>query len=281
MASFSFGFGFGNSEADADTSPLSPAVPLPEACEDECPRDLQKCEEIDRPCLPCGIHFLTTELGDISVKRLPQSAGSLSDLLPGKYEGGGAVWECSMDLARILATEGILTPASSLDEPQSFLELGCGTAIPGIVTLLSMKHIKHAMFIDFNRDVVENITWPNILMNCPPEKLETVSCMAGDWNACEYPSEGFDVILTAETLYTAETTRQIFRLIQRLLKPSGVALIASKKYYFGVGGGTYDLEVLCRGASSGLDYELVARFEDTHSNVREVIRLTKKAVSDS
>lgn len=273
MASFSFGFDFSDS-TDASVIASDPLLPPDQEDEDSLVR--ATCERIERPSPPAAEHSTTSEFAGITVRRMVQSSGSLSDLLPGQYEGGGAVWECSMDLSQILATGRELLPFNKDESPKSLLELGCGTAIPGIVALLLLRHIQHAIFVDFNKDVVENITWPNILLNCPEDKLSSVCCMAGDWNACEYPEGGFDLILTAETLYTAETTKQVFRLISKLLKPGGIALVASKKYYFGVGGGTYDLDVLCKAATSCLEYEMIARFEDAHSNVREVIRLTRK-----
>jgi hypothetical protein len=65
-------------------------------------------------------------------------------------------------------------------------------------------------------------------------------------------------------------------MIESHLEPNGVALIASKKYYFGVGGGTFDLENLASRSSSTLKYSLVKAFEDGQSNIREVIKLVKK-----
>ena len=60
------------------------------------------------------------------------------------------------------------------------------------------------------------------------------------------------------------------------LDTEGVALIASKKYYFGVGGGTFELENLAAMPSSKLKYCLVKSYEDGQSNIREIIKLVRK-----
>jgi hypothetical protein len=68
---------------------------------------------------------------------------------------------------------------------------------------------------------------------------------------------------------------QVFDLVDRHLEQDGVALIASKKYYFGVGGGTFELENLAAKATSTLHCSLVRSYEDRKSNIREVVKLTK------
>ena len=68
--------------------------------------------------------------GDLSPALATNS--SATDLLPGQYEGGLKIWECSEDLVSYL----------SLNTPQALqgkkvLELGCGAGLPG---LLAFKH---------------------------------------------------------------------------------------------------------------------------------------------
>lgn len=65
-------------------------------------------------------------------------------------------------------------------------------------------------------------------------------------------------------------------MVEKHLEVGGVALIASKKYYFGVGGGTFELEILASKPSSLLQYSLVKAYEDGQSNIREVIKLIRK-----
>jgi hypothetical protein len=65
-------------------------------------------------------------------------------------------------------------------------------------------------------------------------------------------------------------------MIDKHLKCGGIALIASKKYYFGVGGGTYDLERFVNSSSSTLTCRTVRVYEDGQSNVREILRIERR-----
>ena len=60
------------------------------------------------------------------------STSSATDLLPGQYEGGLKIWECSEDLVSYLSTA---TPQAL--QGKKVLELGCGAGLPG---LLAFKH---------------------------------------------------------------------------------------------------------------------------------------------
>jgi hypothetical protein len=58
-------------------------------------------------------------------------------------------------------------------------------------------------------------------------------------SAIPLPADGrFDLILAAETTYTPESSKDTAKLLGRHLKVNtGVGLVATKRYYFGVGGG--------------------------------------------
>ena len=64
-------------------------------------------------------------------------------------------------------------------------------------------------------------------------------------------------------------------MIESHLSDNGVALIASKRFYFGVGGGTLVLTELIRQRGGVLSCELLEVFEDGHSNIREIIMLRR------
>lgn len=51
-----------------------------------------------------------------------------SDLVPGAYEGGFKLWECSLDLCRYLLTEYKADPALVLSAP----ELACGLRVGAV-----------------------------------------------------------------------------------------------------------------------------------------------------
>jgi hypothetical protein len=64
-------------------------------------------------------------------------------------------------------------------------------------------------------------------------------------------------------------------MIETHLSDSGVALVASKRFYFGVGGGTFTLETLVK-ARRLLSYEVVLVVEDGQSNIREIVQLRRR-----
>ena len=59
---------------------------------------------------------------------------------------------------------------------------------------------------------------------------------------------------------------------------NGVALIATKRFYFGVGGGTFEIERILNIYNASiknkrLNFQVVKSYEDGLSNVRDVILL--------
>jgi len=68
----------------------------------------------------------------------------------------------------------------------------------------------------------------------------------GDWSSLparlsllqEFGSDRalFDCILAAEVIYNRSNYEKVSSVIQQLLKPEGECLMASKIYYYGVGG---------------------------------------------
>jgi predicted nicotinamide N-methyase len=149
-----------------------------------------------------------------------------SDLIPGIYEGGLKIWECSIDLAHFLCTFDI--PFS----PKHILELGCGHGIPTIIAMKLFSAVETVVLSDFNAEVLKHKTWPNIILNDVNNPPNVIRCFGGDWELLsskvfiETPSsEGeiysdishqasavYDLILTAETLYSSESLRKVFHL---------------------------------------------------------------------
>ncbi len=104
-----------------------------------------------------------------------------SDLIPGVYGGGLKIWECTIDLIRFM----IDNPAILPPKDGQVLELGCGHGFPAITALL--MGYKTITLIDLNLEVIKDVTWPNIVVNCinlPTINLfEDVCCYSGDWLA--------------------------------------------------------------------------------------------------
>ncbi|KAG0356108.1 Histidine protein methyltransferase 1 [Podila minutissima] len=81
-----------------------------------------------------------------------------SDLVKGVYEGGLKTWECALDLVAYLAEN-----KESYDG-KKVLELGCGSALPGIYILTQSSSVKVDLQ-DYNDQVLKLVTLPNVLLN--------------------------------------------------------------------------------------------------------------------
>ncbi|XP_016987686.1 histidine protein methyltransferase 1 homolog [Drosophila rhopaloa] len=165
-----------------------------------------------------------------------------SDLIAGVYEGGAKIWECTESLLLYLSEEH----EDSFWKDKRILDLGCGSGLLGIY---AMKKGARVDFQDYNKDVLEYITYPNILLNADEsltedEKLEFLdnhtTLYAGDWSHFAHLTkevEKYDLILTSETIYNIENQQKLLETLADRLKPDGIALVAAKSHYFGVGGG--------------------------------------------
>lgn len=192
------------------------------------------------------------------------------DVVPGIYEGGLKLWEGSLDLAN----HALSLPGSVFSQKR-VCELGCGHSLPGLVAL--RRGAALLALHDYNEDVIESVTLPNLALNGFGGDAR-VRCFSGDWDSFEAPEAcdlpGFDVILTAETVYSPAAAHKLARCISRILAKSNgsVAWVAAKSYYFGVGGGTMAFTEAC--GPLGLSVHPAIVIDDGKSNVREIVRVT-------
>ncbi|EPS60086.1 hypothetical protein M569_14718, partial [Genlisea aurea] len=236
---------------------------------------------------PVDVGGLTLLKGRVNTRDV--FALSNSDLVPGKYEGGLKLWECSLDLIAALNSEiheGILSFTG-----KRVLELGCGHGLPGIFACLKGSAAVH--FQDFNAEVLRCLTIRNVTHNVETNSQRSASSnrdletrfFSGDWGDIDrilFPansneSDGrYDIILMSETVYSISSLPNLFKLIKkRLRKSGGVVYMAAKKYYFGVGGGTRQFISMVE-EDGDFCCSLIAEITSGSSNIREVWKVRHK-----
>lgn len=194
---------------------------------------------------------------------ISKSVASHSDLIPGVYEGGLKIWECTFDLISYFSEAKIEFTNKAV------LDLGCGAGLLGIVALKGKAEKVH--FQDYNSTVINEITLPNAVANCinagsgvretskPPSKrpkkagllpdaLNKCRFFSGEWSAVSKlllsskPVSKYDIILTSETIYNPSYYNALHDTLAQLLDKNGRVYLAGKVLYFGVGGGIYIFE---------------------------------------
>uniref|UniRef100_A0A1B6IAA4 protein-histidine N-methyltransferase n=1 Tax=Homalodisca liturata TaxID=320908 RepID=A0A1B6IAA4_9HEMI len=187
-----------------------------------------------------------------------------SDLIPSLYEGGLKVWECTYDIANYLERSQVSCA--------SVLDLGCGVGLLGILAL--KLGADQVYFQDYNADVLKYATIPNLQLNAEPNQLSRCRFFSGDWESfAKLVDFTCDLIVSSETIYNPDNYLKLHDTIQRLLKPSGTALVGAKSYYFGVGGSTRQFEKLVKERDI-FDLEVVWRC--SQGVQREILKLTVK-----
>ncbi|CAL6379641.1 unnamed protein product [Bathycoccus prasinos] len=233
-------------------------------------------------------------------KAPPSAASAYSlashDLVKGKYEGGLKLWECAIDLTKYVVRERVVEAMVTLSKSKSFrvLELGCGHGVPGIASLMAREKMEKdgkdttllCTLADYNEEVLTEVTIPNARLN---GVCEQCTFLAGDWDdLVAAPSkkqseaflskDEFDLILTSDTIYNVDDAKKLAKVIHHCLKKNAnenaIALVAAKRYYFGVGGSTATFMQLCDETS--LSCDVVKEIMDGASNVREIIRVRIK-----
>lgn len=206
-----------------------------------------KTEELIVPITLVSLPFRNLDVSNNWSLKLAHKFPSTfnSDLIPGTYEGGFKLWECSIDLLNYLSKNTILFNGKSV------LDLGCGTGVLGIFTLIAGA--QNVDFQDFNKEVLTSATMSNVLLNCQ-EKLKICRYYSGDWKSfTKFNEDTYDLILTSETIYNVKNYSNLIELFEKKLKPSGCILLIAKNYYFGVGGSISEFLNFLRSSKMNVD----------------------------
>eukprot|EP00197_Chlamydomonas_leiostraca_P003855 CAMPEP_0202868586 /NCGR_PEP_ID=MMETSP1391-20130828/10959_1 /ASSEMBLY_ACC=CAM_ASM_000867 /TAXON_ID=1034604 /ORGANISM="Chlamydomonas leiostraca, Strain SAG 11-49" /LENGTH=350 /DNA_ID=CAMNT_0049548771 /DNA_START=120 /DNA_END=1172 /DNA_ORIENTATION=+ len=262
MADFRFGFQPGALAADQgeDNAPAPSSRPVPAHPASEVSTSQATQGPLQSPehvVVAPGVVIVKGRIGTTRITELlPDDRIATSDLVPEVYEGGFKLWEGAVDMCRYMIQKYKLTPESLITsasegskqpplQGKRVLELGCGHGIPGILAMMAGAEVH---FQDFNKEVLTELTIPNVLANmarvAPSHTRPPCRFFSGDWSAVGelLTARGFgghyDIIMTSESIYNVESQYRLIECIKQVLQPPhGVVLVAAKSYYFGVGGG--------------------------------------------
>ena len=190
-------------------------------------------------------------------------------LLPNVYEGGCELWESTVDLLNFLSRN------RKLMENQTVLDLGCGSGLLGIFAL--QIGAEKVIFQDFNAKVIENYLFKNIKMNFSldiAQKFERCKFVSGDWNDANLVHQLCKptIILSSETLYDISSYDALICLFEKILALGGKVFLASKLYYFGVGG---SVDAFIERSSSIFSSEIIYTVSDCGVG-RRILLLQRK-----
>lgn len=146
--------------------------------------------------------------------------------------GGLKIWECTIDLLDYIENEPVTFKGMDV------LDLGCGAGVLGIqaitkeassvhfqdyVTFLNSYQFEaHLKVFSQNSEVLDLVTIPNVLLNISSQDLERrAKFFSGDWELLEEMLASYDIILTAETIYSPDNYLKLMSIFDRVTKPSG------------------------------------------------------------
>ena len=180
----------------------------------------------------------------LKVKVSGFGSSSLREIHKEVYEGGFMLWECERDATQYLQKfQEYVKPAG-----WNVLEIGSGAGIVGI-KLLQMGASK-VTFQDFNEEVLQYWTIPNLLLNYSPLEIsQKCKFVKGSWADFDKESQvshfvkqqpessqKYDLIVGCDIIYETKNYQTLLDLFAKHLSPTGRVIIASKAYYYGNGG---------------------------------------------
>lgn len=303
---FSFSFNFGAPAGGAATTAAAPAAPTA-AIEPPQPAAAAPCVFSPISVADVDIAGCTTSavpgtpLQRVLVTDVDAVTGVHRDVVSGAYEGGAKLWECTSDmLLHLLGDAG----QSKALAGACVVDLGCGAGLLGVEALRCGAST--VVFQDLNDSVLRAITCKNVLLNNGAAGLGAALFVGTSWEAwaaamaaaaaprdglaadapaaplppASFPSPAalrgcVDVILASEVTYNVDYYRSLCDVMVALLRPgTGKALVATKRYYYGVGGGVTLFTAFLERHYPALACRRVAAIEDGKSVAREILEVS-------
>ncbi|KAJ5658128.1 uncharacterized protein N7484_001777 [Penicillium longicatenatum] len=161
------------------------------------------------------------------------------DLKPNFYEGGFKTWECSLDLAKLVANENSII--ESLDDSQTnvhIIELGSGTAVPSLTLFAHILNKTESsegapqrkiLFTcaDYNDAVLRLVTLPNLLLTWHHIRQQSNAVTADQELAPVQPEEELDITPELIEEFKNDLTRRgvVLNFISGAWSPEFVGMV--------------------------------------------------------
>ena len=229
------------------------------------------------------IHNIIEIIKILDVKIGGRNHKLLREIHKEEYEGGFLLWECERDCVQFLAQNPM--DMSGLN----VLEIGCGSGLLGIKMI--QLGAASVTFQDFNVEVLQFWTLPNIILNFGPQVAADKCCFVkGDWGKFELESKSdpinlkyntaqsktYDIICGCDIIYETKNYPTLLELFKKVLTPGkGRVVISSKAYYYGNGGSVAAFKEFVNNYAV-LQYSLLKNIDTGMGNRREIFMLTFK-----
>ena len=102
---------------------------------------------------------------------------------------------------------------------------------------------------DFNAEVISKCTDRVFKLNGT-----TGTLLYGSWDELKRNDSlrsCFDVIIMSETLYNVQYYESLFEMIEHCLAPGGIVIVGTKTFYYGLGGGLFELDRFLKDRYTG------------------------------
>ncbi|GMI35858.1 hypothetical protein TrCOL_g527 [Triparma columacea] len=160
------------------------------------------------------------------------------------------------------------------------MEFGVGHGLPLMTVCKCLPAPAACSFagLDYNSDTVREKTWPNVVGNFGINSSAAWRMWGGDWNGLglDVEEHQYDLLLFSETVYNVKTTEDTANLISRHLRDGGLAVVAGKDFYFGVGGGMNLFRDVCGVSGVEILEGEGWKWDSGGGNVRSVVVCRKK-----
>lgn len=112
------------------------------------------------------------------------------------------------------------------------------------------------------------------------QDIKNCKFYSGDWESFNKKLDDddlYDLILTSETIYNPASYNKLIQLFMQRLTENGIAYVAAKTHYFGVGGGMRQFETEVRN-SGMLKCVLCWKSQNSDGIQREILKVTRNDV---